>query len=1061
MTIRSGVSPFANSGASRILTSATDNTYGNIALTASVNSSTGTVNSYQKTGLKTATLNCYDSGVGRSLIGSLTFSTATTGTFKFSLDGVPSCYQTGSFRIYAGTAPDDLRGRTFRMSIQGGISPFASSGNSVVKFSPTGSTYKIYDAKGTLSNAGDYVYKAAQGSLSLTDSQLGSLFTQTLSWDTATKGAYALRNTSGAYQGGTFEQTEIFQNVRITKQPSALRVDQNASATFSVEANGTGVLSYQWRKEGVNIAGATAKTLVLNSVQGVAAGNYDVVLSNEGGSTTSTAAILEVNTAPSLKVQPVSGSVGIGASTTFKVETGGTGPLKYQWSKDGTSVPGATSATYTITSVKQSDAGSYTVTVTNAVGKITSNAARLSVGTAPSITVQPVGDSLPFGSSTSLRVVAAGSGPLTYQWSKDGRDIPGASSATLVIPSTQASNAGSYKVKVSNSFGSVDSSAAALCTFREIATIVTSAGTMEFELFQDVSPRTVANFKYLADTRFYDGTAFHRLIPGFMIQGGCPNTRNDTTSRNISVYGQGGPEYTIPDEPTTRTDRRHVRGLLSMAKTGQPNSGGSQFFVMFGDAPWLDNVHSPIGFLIDSGTGATANSGSQTLTALEANPRVSGSDTPTARLVVNSIRIRSEIVNGTPKYQAGTVGGLLRPVDRSQNTGKYSLTLNASGSFTGRFQYWGRTGAFTGNLPLLTAAGTEKEAVVVVDSQSVAPLNVHVRVRHSASLKNSVSIAVYGRAKNGSDIEDVTQVVATSELAAPSVLNAAFASPASTTGGSLQASAQNSLLSTRYNIGFYQAISFNSSTNRYDPALPELRGNGFLSLGINSGTGGCTGIGKLADNRVISFSDPISNEGGRMSVSMCYHETPYAASAFTAVSLGSLAGVAYNFRLSGVLELPKNNSVVEDGTMKTLVSGGTLAPYTSLSSYLFWQQGPRPTEVIKTQIDGAYLLPTVTAWRAPAAGTMLNPFTTGKSAQFLVDAVPAGTFQVSNTNAVTFSNSAAGTTLIFDAATGTFSGKYKTKDFQGVMLQPVGPFSGKGVGFSQTDSASVPVLITP
>lgn len=602
---------------------------------------------------------------------------------------------------------------------------------------------------------------------------------------------------------------------------------------------------------------------------------------------------------------------------------------------------------------------------------------------------------------------------------------------------------------------------------REIATIVTSAGTMEFELFKDVSPRTVANFKYLADTRFYDGTAFHRLIPGFMVQGGCPNTRNDTTSGNLSVYGQGGPEYTIPDEPTTRADRKHVRGLLSMAKTGQPNSGGSQFFVMFGDAPWLDNVHSPIGFLINSGTGATANSGSQTLTALEAKPRVTDSDTPVDRLVVNSIRIRSEIVTATPKetpkYQAGTVGGLLRPIDRSLNIGKYALTLNASGSFSGRFQYWGRTGSFTGKLPALTADGMEKEVIVAVDSQSLAPLNVHVRVRHSATSKNSVSIAVYGRAKDGSDIVDGTQVVATSELAAASSLSTAFATPTLTTGGSLQASARNSLLSTRYNVGFYQAILANGAT-----ALPELKGNGFLTLGITASTGGCTGTGRLADNRSISFSDPVSNEGGRMSVSMCYHETPYAASAFTGVSLGTLASVAYVYRLSGVLELPKNDSVVADGTMKTLVSGGTLVPYTSLSSYLFWQQGPRTTEVIKKQIDGAYLLPTVTAWRAPASGTTLNPFTTGKSVQFAVDALSAGTFQVSKTNSVTFLKPSVGTTLSFNSANGTFSGTYKTisgtnktKSFQGVMLQSVGPFSGKGVGFSLTDSASVPVLITP
>jgi len=102
---------------------------------------------------------------------------------------------------------------------------------------------------------------------------------------------------------------------------------------------------------------------------------------------------------------------------------------------------------------------------------------------------------------------------------------------------------------------------------REIATIVTSAGTMEFELFRDVSPRTVKNFKYLADTHFYDGTAFHRAISGFMIQGGDPNTRYADLA---AQYGSGGPGYTIPDEPVNTAlhpDRAHKRGVLSMAKT--------------------------------------------------------------------------------------------------------------------------------------------------------------------------------------------------------------------------------------------------------------------------------------------------------------------------------------------------------------------------------------------------------------------------------------------------------------------------------------------------------------
>lgn len=842
----------------------------------------------------------------------------------------------------------------------------------------------------------------------------------------------------------------------ITTQPANITANQGASATFKVVVAGSSTLSYQWKKGDTSITGATSATYTVAPVQPSDAGGYTVTVTNIVGNTTSKVATLSVNIPPSISEQPLSRGVAIGAPTTFRVVAGGTAPLSYQWKKDGVSITGAKSASYTITSVKQPAAGSYSVTVTNAAGIITSTAASLSVGTPPSIKVQPVSQSMPSGSSTSLSVVADGTAPLTYEWSKDEVKIPGANSATLLIPAVQASNAGAYRVTVSNSFGSATSKPAALATFREIATIVTSEGTMEFELFRDVSPRTVANFKYLAETCFYDGTAFHRLIPGFMIQGGCPYTRNDTGRGNIAYYGQGGPEYTIPNEPTTRTDRKHVRGLLSMAKTGSPNSGGSQFFVMFGNAPHLDNVHSPIGFLI---------SGAETLAALEAQPLVASSETPANRLVVNSIRIRSEMASLTPKYQAGTVSGLLRPVDRSMNVGKYSLTLNSSGGFSGRFQYWGRTGSFAGNLPALTADVMEKEVIAVADSTSVAPLNVHVRVRQSVDFKNSVSIAVYS-SQNGADIVDGTQVIATSELADPGTLNAAFATPTPTTGGALQSSAQNSLLSTRYNIGFFQAIVVNPTTRQYELALSELRGNGFLTLAINSLTGGCTGLGKLADNRAISFSDPVSNEGGRMSVSMCYHETPYPASAFT--SIGTLASVPYYYRLSGVLELPKNDSVVADGTMKTLSSDGTLVPYTSLSSYLFWQQASRPQEVIKNQIGGAYLLPTVTAWRGPAVGTTMNPFTAGKSAQMNVDGVSSGTFGVAPTTSstktkmtVTFSKAPTGTTLTFNPENGTFSGKYNSKDFQGLMLQPLGPFSGKGVGFSLTESASVPVLITP
>jgi peptidyl-prolyl cis-trans isomerase A (cyclophilin A) len=110
----------------------------------------------------------------------------------------------------------------------------------------------------------------------------------------------------------------------------------------------------------------------------------------------------------------------------------------------------------------------------------------------------------------------------------------------------------------------------------------TSMGSFEVELFTDKAPLTVGNFMKLADKGFYNGLVFHRVIPNFMIQGGCPNGT-----------GRGGPGYTIRDE--FHKDLKHDSpGILSMANAG-PNTGGSQFFITVTPTPWLDNHHSIFG----------------------------------------------------------------------------------------------------------------------------------------------------------------------------------------------------------------------------------------------------------------------------------------------------------------------------------------------------------------------------------------------------------------------------------------------------------------------------------
>jgi peptidyl-prolyl cis-trans isomerase B (cyclophilin B) len=121
------------------------------------------------------------------------------------------------------------------------------------------------------------------------------------------------------------------------------------------------------------------------------------------------------------------------------------------------------------------------------------------------------------------------------------------------------------------------------------ATILTSKGTVVAELFDEEAPGTVANFEKLANTNFYDGTRFHRVIPNFMVQGGDPLSRDANNPR----AGTGGPGYTIKCE-THRNTHKHQAGTLSMAHAGK-DTGGSQFFICHSPQPHLDGVHTIFG----------------------------------------------------------------------------------------------------------------------------------------------------------------------------------------------------------------------------------------------------------------------------------------------------------------------------------------------------------------------------------------------------------------------------------------------------------------------------------
>jgi len=170
-------------------------------------------------------------------------------------------------------------------------------------------------------------------------------------------------------------------------------------------------------------------------------------------------------TAPTITTQPASQTVTAGSSVTFSVVASGTAPLSYQWKFNGANISGATSSSFTIASAQSANAGSYTVTVSNSAGSVTSAAATLTVNSspvAPTITTQPASQTVTAGSSVTFSVVASGTAPLSYQWKFNGANISGATSSSFTIASAQSANAGSYTVTVSNSAGSVTSAAATL-----------------------------------------------------------------------------------------------------------------------------------------------------------------------------------------------------------------------------------------------------------------------------------------------------------------------------------------------------------------------------------------------------------------------------------------------------------------------------------------------------------------------------------------------------------------------------------------------------------------------
>jgi hypothetical protein len=293
----------------------------------------------------------------------------------------------------------------------------------------------------------------------------------------ANAGKYSLIVSNSA---GTTNSTQAVLHVlnppAITAQPLSQVVKQGKDATFNVTASGDAPLSYHWYfNSATPVGSATNATLTISNAQPANAGNYSVIVSNGVGAVASTAVPLTVlPTFPVIVTQPQSLTNTAGSTAQFMVVADGEAPLFYQWRTNGVSIPGASSAGYSLSNVQTNNAGAYDVIVANSFGSVVSAQAFLTVLAPPVIAAEPQSQTNSACSTATFSVTVNGSAPLTYHWNFNGTDLPGATNATLTLTGVQPDNDGRYYVVVANAVGLAISSTVTLSVLPGPALTITN-----------------------------------------------------------------------------------------------------------------------------------------------------------------------------------------------------------------------------------------------------------------------------------------------------------------------------------------------------------------------------------------------------------------------------------------------------------------------------------------------------------------------------------------------------------------------------------------------------------
>ena len=503
-----------------------------------------------------------------------------------------------------------------------------------------------------------------------------------------------ISNSSGKVTSDTalLTVTKMPTPCQITKQPVDTAVDEGKTATFSFAVNCEGTLQYQWQRNGANISGATSSTYSIQSVQYSDSGTtYRCIVENAAGKDTSNSATLFVHkviTPPVITQNPSNLTVNEGQSASFTVSATGI-DLNFQWKKDGTSISGATTSTFSLTSAATTDNGTYVCVVNNSAGSLQSSSAMLTVTpTPPQITKEPVAVNINEGQNTTFRITATGGGTLLYQWQKDRVDIAGKTLDSLCLSNAVLSDSGNYRCIVMNSAGKDTSNEVKLKVIHVLP---------KFTLTTAVLPTTSGSVSLSPSGGTYDSgtvvTMTASPVSGYDFSSWSGSATGTSTSVTVTMSGNIN---------VTANFTAHVLPKFTLSTTVQPTAGGSVSL-------------SPSGGTYDSGTVVTVTasrasgydfsswSGSATGTSTSISVTMTEDKSVTANF---SVHILPRYTLATAVLPAASGSVLLSPTGGTYDSGTV-VTMTATPASGYNFSSWSGSATGTSTSASVTMTGSK------------------------------------------------------------------------------------------------------------------------------------------------------------------------------------------------------------------------------------------------------------------------------------------------------------------------------------------------------------------